>query len=93
MLYMPSYSINCNLFFIVVTCASPASVINASMTPVQATYEYTDTITYTCATGYQRTSGDLSRSCSASGIWSGSEPVCTRKLIDSESKLLVHAKI
>ncbi|XP_063415983.1 CUB and sushi domain-containing protein 3-like [Mytilus trossulus] len=37
---------------------------------------YQDTITYACITGYELTSGSLTRQCMANGTWFGSAPVC-----------------
>ncbi|XP_063413798.1 CUB and sushi domain-containing protein 3-like isoform X14 [Mytilus trossulus] len=37
---------------------------------------YQDNITYACNTGYELTSGDLTRECLANESWSGSPPVC-----------------
>ena len=34
------------------------------------------TATYTCDSGYQL-SGDQSRTCLSTGVWSGQEPTCT----------------
>ncbi|KAH3814506.1 hypothetical protein DPMN_143008 [Dreissena polymorpha] len=43
------------------------------------TYQGTNighTSTYTCLSGYQHSCGDLYRTCTGSGAWSGSTPVC-----------------
>ena len=37
------------------------------------------TATYTCTTGYLRTSGSPSRTCQSNHQWSGTHPTCTRK--------------
>ena len=36
--------------------------------------------TFTCKTGYTVT-GDMTRTCGADGVWSGTNPTCTRKLL------------
>ena len=63
--------------FVVVTCVAPASVSDCSVDSNQATYNYSDTIVYTCDVGFEKTSGDLTRACQADSSWSGSPPVCT----------------
>ena len=63
--------------YVVVTCAAPANVPDSSLTPNEASYYYADIITYTYDTGYDHSSGDLSRTCSSGSAWSGSPPVCT----------------
>jgi len=40
--------------------------------------DYDDTITYTCLSGYENTSGNLVRTCQADKTWSGSPPVCCK---------------
>jgi len=40
------------------------------------THDFNTTIIYTCDVGYQYSSGDLVRTCDATGNWSGAEPVC-----------------
>ena len=66
-------------FYSVVTCAAPGSVANSSMAPEHDSYNYSMAITYACTTGYERMSGDLIRTCEASGTWSGAAPVCTSR--------------
>ncbi|XP_063413316.1 CUB and sushi domain-containing protein 3-like [Mytilus trossulus] len=39
--------------------------------------QYQDTVTYTCNTGYELTSGNLVRTCMENKNWSGNQPVCT----------------
>ena len=38
------------------------------------------TVTYSCDTGYNLV-GDSNRTCQATGVWSGSEPICQGKLL------------
>ncbi|CAG2230338.1 Neurogenic locus notch homolog protein 1 [Mytilus edulis] len=44
--------------------------------PTDGSYNYMDTITYSCIPGYEVQSGNIERSCQADGTWSGSTPVC-----------------
>ena len=37
------------------------------------------TATYSCVTGHMLVGGDSSRTCQASGVWSGVEPSCQSK--------------
>ena len=41
---------------------------------------FNSTATYSCNTGYTLT-GDGTRTCLETGLWSGSEPMCTGKYI------------
>ena len=36
-------------------------------------------VTYTCMDRYEATEGDMTRTCLKTGVWTGTEPVCTRK--------------
>ena len=36
--------------------------------------------TYACDTGYNLTGGSTTRTCGSDGVWSDSDPTCTRKL-------------
>ncbi|XP_064386230.1 CUB and sushi domain-containing protein 3-like isoform X2 [Halichondria panicea] len=56
-----------------VSCGSLDDPINGRVTTTGTTLS--NTATYTCNTGYTR-SGGQTRTCQASGDWSGSEPVC-----------------
>ena len=60
-----------------ITCGSPGEVSDASMTPNKALYDHNEAVTYTCEIGFEKTSGDLTRMCTAIDTWSGSQPVCT----------------
>jgi len=40
---------------------------------------YGSTLIYDCDTGHELISGDLERSCGATGKWSGREPLCRGK--------------
>ena len=63
--------------YLVVTCAAPSNVSHANTIPDQAMYDYLANITYTCNTGYEHSSGDLNRTCTAIDTWSGTAPACT----------------
>ena len=69
------------LCLIVVTCAAPAVVLDSSKSPNQTSYDYNTDITYTCDTGYEHTSGDLTRTCTASSAWSGTALVCSSRFL------------
>ena len=56
-------------------CSDPGAV--PFSTKNGTTYEFEDTVTYMCNTGYHHTGGDLNRECLASDTWSGTAPVCT----------------
>ena len=59
------------------TCAAPATVLNSQISEDEPLYNYSAEITYICDIGYEHTSGDLIRTCTASSAWSGSAPVCS----------------
>ncbi|CAG2206984.1 CSMD [Mytilus edulis] len=50
--------------------------VNLSTITNQTGTNYQDTITYACITGYELTSGSLTRQCMEDKTWSGSLPVC-----------------
>ena len=64
------------MLFLTVSCGSLDDPINGRVTTTGTTLS--NTATYTCNTGYTR-SGGQTRTCQASGDWSGSEPVCNRE--------------
>ena len=70
------------LYYAVVTCPVLVSPPNADVQHPQGV-EYQSTATYTCDSGYERSSGDLQRDCSADGTWTGNEPVCVGEYIFS----------
>ena len=63
--------------YLVVTCAAPSNVSHANKIPDQAMYHYLANITYICNIGYEHSSGDLNRTCTATDTWSGTAPACT----------------
>ena len=67
-------------FFLVVTCI-PDVVADSTKSPELAEHDYNTAVTYTCNTGYELTSGDLTRTCHADGSWTGTTPVCSSKPI------------
>ena len=66
------------VLFLVVICAEVV-VSHSDKVPDIAVYNYSDVVTYTCHTGYELTSGVLSRMCTASGTWTGAAPTCSSK--------------
>ncbi|XP_060554824.1 uncharacterized protein LOC132715776 [Ruditapes philippinarum] len=61
----------------IVTCAEPANITFATKSPVQPSYDYNTPVVYTCDMGYKLDTGDLTRTCTADGTWSGTQPACT----------------
>ena len=59
------------------SCGTTASVLNSAHQGTGTSYQ--DTVQYTCNTGYSHFSGDLVRTCTAAGLWSGSAPFCRSK--------------
>ena len=66
------------LLFAGISCAEPADVLTATPSASGAAY-YEDTRTWTCQSGFKPDSGDFTRTCLASGNWSGSSPTCIGK--------------
>ena len=64
------------LSFSVVTC-SASTANNAN--PNENSIDFGNTVQYTCVTGYEHASGDLTRTCQANGSLTGTAPVCTGK--------------
>ncbi|WAR07673.1 SVEP1-like protein, partial [Mya arenaria] len=58
---------------IIVDCGNVTNPINGSVTYVETTYD--ETANYSCDTGYNL-SGNMSRTCQASGNWSEEAPSC-----------------
>ena len=61
-----------------VDCGTLTNPVNGQVTHTGRT-TYRQTATYSCDTGYNLV-GDNNRTCQATGMWSGSEPVCQSKL-------------
>ena len=72
----------CHIHFLFVLsgyCGTPSSLSNG-----QRSYSSTTAgsrVTYSCNAGYRMTRGSSSRTCQSNGLWSGSYPTCSRKLI------------
>ncbi|XP_048253977.1 sushi, von Willebrand factor type A, EGF and pentraxin domain-containing protein 1-like [Haliotis rufescens] len=56
-------------------CGTPPLVANADVTNTNDTY--LSEASYTCKTGYNRTGGDVTKSCDQTSSWQGSDIVCT----------------
>ena len=61
------------------TCSQPAAPAFTSISPIQSGYIYLSVLTYTCDLGYNRTSGDETRTCDENAHWTGNEANCTCK--------------
>ena len=72
----------------VVSCGDPGSINNADKSG--STYTYNSQVTYTCQTGYEKTSGSLTRTCQADGSWNGTAPVCSSKIFIVGINLKTH---
>ena len=66
--------------YIVVMCPVLNSPPNADVQHPNGV-AYQSTAEYTCDNGYERSLGNLERTCGTDGTWSGSEPVCTGETI------------
>ena len=63
-----------------VPCTKPAVVDNSTMTPDGIdTLAVGEKITYACVFGFEKTDGDLIRTCEIGPAWSGKAPVCSSK--------------
>ena len=62
---------------IVVDCGTLDDPDNGQVNHTAGT-TFGQTATYSCNTGYNLT-GDSTRMCQATGVWSGSEPPCQRE--------------
>ena len=74
------------LILIVVDCGSLTAPANGSVTHTSGT-TFGQTATYTCNTGYNLV-GDSTRTCQATGEWSGSAPTCQGMLLKGIGTLL-----
>ena len=63
-------------FFLIsdITCKTPGDITNGQKTVTGTTYG--STVTYTCDPGYAREFGDMTRTCSETGRWTGLTPSC-----------------
>ena len=69
------------LFLIAVDCDTLADPINGQVTHTAGT-TLRQTATYSCNTGYNLV-GNSTRTCQATGVWSGSEPTCQGMLLEN----------
>ena len=72
------------------TCSEPANVPDSSRSQ-EPPYYFNDDLTYTCDTGYDLSGGDATRTCTASGTWSGVAPTCSSRLYAS-AKVLCNSR-
>ena len=56
-----------------VTCEA-VYVSNAAKAPDQTSYSYSEEVAYSCVSGYEHTTGNLTRTCTAIDKWSGTGP-------------------
>ena len=59
-----------------ISCGHPGDVIHCDRT---GEFLFGDKVTYTCHTGHHISSGNASRICQASGLWTGDSPICSSK--------------
>ena len=72
------YAHNVFLLSTVVDCNALSDPANGQVNTTGTTFE--ETATYSCNTGYNLV-GNSTRTCQATGNWSGSEPTCERMLL------------
>ena len=77
--------------FIPVAACIEEDGVMSSFTPTSPStlHNFDVNITYTCATGYNHSSGDLFRTCQNNGQWTGTAPTCTSKAYNVHILLLV----
>ena len=78
------------LFLTVVDCGTLNDPANGNVSHTAGT-TFGQTANYTCNTGY-RLVGDSTRTCQATGVWSGSAPTCqgVLMLFNPHDCVLVH---
>ena len=75
--------LNCYIIYIVIlgiTCVA-VDVADSSKIPNLDKYDYNTVVTYSCNTGFEHISGNLSRKCEAIDKWTGVAPTCDSKFI------------
>ena len=77
------------IILIVVDCGSLTDPANGQVDLTSGT-TFGQTATYTCNTGYNLV-GDSTRTCQATGQWSGSAPTCQGLLLKADLILYIHA--
>ena len=63
-----------SFFVAVVNCSTLNALANGQVSHTAGT-KFGQTATYSCDTGYTLV-GDSNHTCQATGVWSGSEPIC-----------------
>ena len=71
----------------VVDCGSLTDPANGQVDLTSGT-TFGQTATYSCNTAYNLV-GDSTRTCQATGVWSGSAPTCEGMLVKSDLNLLM----
>ena len=71
--------LECNFFLLTVDCGTLNDPDNGQVTHTTGT-TYEKRAIYSCNTGYTLV-GDSTRTCQATGTWSGSEPTCQGMLL------------
>ena len=69
---------SCSFLFTAVECGTLTNPANGQVTHTGRT-RFGQTATYSCDTGYILV-GQSNRTCQATGVWSGSEPICQSML-------------
>ena len=64
------------LYSLVIVCPDPFQLFDGSYSPVLGTYNYGDTVTYSCNYGYALTAGDPLHTCDFF-VWNGTLPSFT----------------
>ena len=64
-----------------VTCNAPATTADVLLTTGKSTYNVGEVLTFSCANGMQRQSGDWTRTCQATGQLSGTQLTCASKAL------------
>ena len=65
-------------FCLGISCGNPEDVPHSNRT---GGVLFGDMVTYTCHPGYHISSGNASRTCQASGIWTGDSPICSSETL------------
>ena len=73
------------IILIVVDCGSLTDPANGSVTHTAGT-TFGQTATYSCNTGYNLV-GDSTRTCQATGVWSGTAPTCQGMLLKGDQTI------
>ena len=69
-----------------VDCGTLTNPANGSVS-LPAGTTFGQTVTYSCSTGYNLVGGNT-RTCQATGVWSGNVPTCQRMLLLQTVKLM-----